>query len=458
MNHPQSSIGEFSFRGLIGAATEDVTPPVGIYARCWGAAKHDVAAGVHRPLELACIAFQSSRDESPLLLITLDLMTWRSREDEWALRGAILDHCSLEPSNILICASHSHSAPGMRSEDADRPGGHLIAAQQAKLQKAGISAARRAISALKPATLTWRYGRCNLATNRDLTEPAGSRLICGYNPLLPADDALLVGRVCDDQKKIVATIVNYACHPTTLGPGNALISPDYVGAMRHVVQSHTDGAPCAFIQGASGELAPAEQYVADPLVADAHGRCVGFAALSTLESMNPACSRLAYHGVIESGAPLAAFRQTPALVSDALCASMSAVELSIKPMPTASEFEAQWKACDDPVQKERLWRKRGVRKVVGDGQTCQMPLWIWRLGDAFIVGHPNEAYSVMQTTLRASFPNRAVVVGNLVNGSAGYLVPRELCDRDSYQVNQTPFAPGSLEQVIGEAERAMSSM
>jgi hypothetical protein len=27
---------------------------------------------------------------------------------------------------------------------------------------------------------------------------------------------VLVGRVCDDGGRIVATIVNYACHPTTL--------------------------------------------------------------------------------------------------------------------------------------------------------------------------------------------------------------------------------------------------
>ena len=29
-----------------GVATRDVTPPVGIYARSWGAATHDVAEGV----------------------------------------------------------------------------------------------------------------------------------------------------------------------------------------------------------------------------------------------------------------------------------------------------------------------------------------------------------------------------------------------------------------------------
>ncbi|MBT4503646.1 MAG: hypothetical protein HOC74_38295, partial [Gemmatimonadetes bacterium] len=34
----------------LGHARADVTPPVGIYHRMWGAARHDQATGVHRPL------------------------------------------------------------------------------------------------------------------------------------------------------------------------------------------------------------------------------------------------------------------------------------------------------------------------------------------------------------------------------------------------------------------------
>ncbi len=40
-----------------GVATRDVTPPVGIYARSWGAATHEVAEGVHRPFEATAAVF-----------------------------------------------------------------------------------------------------------------------------------------------------------------------------------------------------------------------------------------------------------------------------------------------------------------------------------------------------------------------------------------------------------------
>jgi hypothetical protein len=448
------------FRGMIGIARADITPPPGIYARCWGAAKHDIAEGIHRPLMLTCVTFQSRADDRPLVLMSLDLMSWRSREDEWFLRGAVLGALSLDESRLMMCLSHTHSAPSVRAEDSEKPGGHFIAAYRNKLKDLAIDAARSALANREPAIVPWRYATCDLARNRDLPEPEGKRLICGFNESGPADDTLLVGSIRDGYGAAIATIVNYACHPTTLGWENKLISPDYVGALREMIESQTGRAPCLFLQGASGELAPAEQYVADTSVADRHGRRVAFAALTALEAIAPPGTKLAYKGVVESGAPLAVWKREISSdpISDRLDAKMISVELELKPMPTAAEFEEQWRRCDEPIQKERIWRKRGVRRVVGDGATTPMPLWVWRVGDAFLVGHSNEAYSLLQTQLRAKFPDRAVAVMNLVNGSAGYLVPRELCGRDSYQTNQTPFAPGSLERVIDAASSAMESM
>ena len=46
-----------------GYAQGDITPPVGIYHRMWGAARHDKATGVHRPL-LADVLILESSDES----------------------------------------------------------------------------------------------------------------------------------------------------------------------------------------------------------------------------------------------------------------------------------------------------------------------------------------------------------------------------------------------------------
>ena len=72
-----------------------------------------------------------------------------------------------------------------------------------------------------------------------------------------------------------------------------------------------------------------------------------------------------------------------------------------------------------------------------------------------VFGQPNEAYSPLQTELRARFPDAAVVVMNLCNGSCGYLPPAPLYDEEIYAVWQSPFARGGLEMLIGAAEELL---
>lgn len=448
MTHTQPS-----FQGIIGIARCDITPPAGIYARSWGAASHDVAEGVHRPLTLTCLTFQTARDDAPLVLISADLGWWKSREDEWHVRGGVLEVLSLDESRCMLCLSHTHAGPSICREDATRPGGEHIAAYLDQLRNAASRAARDALAAAVPATLAWRYGKCDLAMNRDLRDPRRDRCIVGFNPAQTADDTLLVGRVTNHEGHTTATLVNYACHPTTLAWDNKLISPDYIGAMREVVEAGAGNAPCVFLQGASGELAPAEQYSGDVTLADAHGRRLGHAVLATLAGMLPPATRLAFVGAVESGAALAIWQREAVEVSRVLAVEKVAVELELKPMPTIAEIETEWQRADDRVTKERLWRKRSVRRIVGDASSARMGVWCWRLGDALLFGHPHEAYSVLQTSLRAHFPAQAVAVMNIVNGYASYLPPREMYDLDLYPVTVTPFAAGSLERLMEHAQR-----
>ena len=88
----------------------------------------------------------------------------------------------------------------------------------------------------------------------------------------------------------------------------------------------------------------------------------------------------------------------------------------------------------------------------------RVPAWIWQVGASFFVGHSNEAYSLLQTTLRRRFPEHAVVVMNLVNGSCGYLSPPELHDQDLYQVWQSPFDREALPRLIAACEEEIARM
>ncbi|MGX5819769.1 hypothetical protein ACWKWU_16350 [Chitinophaga lutea] len=436
-----------SFAGLIGVARKDITPPVGIFARNWGAARHETAEGVHKPLTLTCITFRENAQAQPLVLFSADLGWWKSAADEKKLREGILQALQLDAARLMFCLTHTHAGPSTFTEDAAKPGGHLIAPYLQSVQDAAIAAAREALDSATDSVLAWRYGSCNLAVNRDL--PAGDRYLVAFNPAAAADDTLLVGRITD-ASGVKGTIVNYACHPTTLAWDNKLLSPDYIGAMRESVESIT-AAPCLFLQGASGELSPAEQYSGDTSLADQYGTQLGLSVLSVLESMLPPAQELVFTGAVESGAPLGIWEKAAFTPSRVLLAERLPVELPLKDLPSLAEIEAAWEACEDHVVKERLWRQRGVRKTVGEGSHSAMPLWAWRLGDSALLGQPNETYSQFQLQLRERFPDQAVAVMNIVNGYAGYLPPETSYQHNSYAVWQTPFKAGSLELLTAAA-------
>ena len=435
-----------AFFGLIGVSRREINPPLGIYARNWGAGSTDISVGFHRPLTLTCLTFQTYAGEQPLVLIGADLGWWKSAVDELKLRKGILDSLGLEEFRLMFCLSHTHAGPSLSTADADKPGGEWVEPYLGQLKEKAVDAVLEALNAAALSTLEWRYGTCDLATNRDLPIEQERRVVVGFNPTAEADDTLLIGRVTDADGNVTATLVNYACHPTTLAWDNRLLSPDYVGAMRELVESRTGGL-VLFLQGASGELAPAEQYVGDTEVADAHGRRLGYAVLATLEGMGNKETILNYSHVVESGASLAVWNRRKMAPSAQIAAVRSQVAMRLKDMPTLSEIEAQWLACTDPVLKERLWRKKEIRKTVGEGDTSAMPLWVWRIGNACLVGQPNEAYSGYQQSVRAACAPVPVSVINIVNGYAGYLPPEDRYGDDMYAVWQTPFAAGALEQL-----------
>jgi hypothetical protein len=445
------------FCGLIGVAREDITPPVGIYSRSWGAARHDVAEAIHRPFTLTCITFQKSAEDSPLVLVSADLGWWKSREDEREFRQGILDGLLLPPSQLMVCLTHTHAGPSLCTENAAKMGGDLIAPYLKIIRESVIRGVKTALSRARRSFLSWHYDKCTLATCRDLPDPKANRYICGYNPAVAADDTLLVGRVTDEKNKVLAVIVNYACHPTTLAWQNTQLSPDYVGAMREIVEEQTSST-CLFLQGASGELAPSEQYVGELDVPETHGRRLGYAVLSALEAMLPADSRLEFSGVVESGAPLAIWTRKPQEASPVLLYEMIEMELPLKHLPSVSDIEQRLQGCTDRVLKERLSRQRAVRTIVGDGQNARFNMWIWRLGDSLLIGHPNEAYSNFQLDLRKLLAPCPVAVMNLTNGAIGYLPPRELYHHDVYQVWQTPFEAGGLELITDKTFRTAQAV
>jgi hypothetical protein len=460
----------------LGLARGDVTPPVGIYHRTWGAATQDRSTGVHRPLTATALAFQPADGSGgEQLLIAVDLVLLGPREME-GLLGAVCARTGLTADDVVVAFSHTHGAGLLGLDRVALPGGDLIPGYLDALGQRVAGLAAQARQSARPATITYGTGRCRMAAHRDYRDEAGGEYVCGFNPAGPADDTVLVARVTDESGRTMATVVNYACHPTTLAWQNSLISPDYPGAMREVVEQAT-GAPCVFLQGASGDLGPREGFVGDPAVADRNGRQLGHAALAALEGLPPPGTRFRYAGPVVSGATLGTWEHVPQGAAEVAARQRWrrrnwVVDLPYRPgLRTREETLAErerWQAEEESArragderrardcraQAERMTRWLARLPGLPPGPAFPLPVTLWQAGDAFWLAVEAEHYQYLQTRLRARFPGVPLVVVTLANGSRPtYLPTRDAYGKGIYQESIAVLAAGCLEQLaeaVGE--------
>ena len=470
-------------RCQFGLAWGDITPPVGIYHRMWGAAKHERATAVHRPLRATVAAFapesggNSANDEQ--LLIALDHCVLGALElSQFLDRVTAATGCARECFAVVF--SHTHSAGLMGLDRVNLPGGDLIPVYLERLARVVADLTREARQRRQPAGIVYGTGHCSLATNRDFWDEPRQQTIVGFNPAAPADDTVLVARVTTPHGATLATLVNYACHPTTLAWENTLISPDFPGAMREVVEAAT-GAPCLFLQGASGELGPREGFVGDTAIADRNGRELGYAALAALTALPAAGTHFVFTGPVVSGATLGAWAHQPLAPAELAAAAQWKLSRWNEPLPyrpgqpkpvevaaDLEKFQAAELAARDVCDLERAaeFRALAERKTRLLYRLAQMPpgdhfplqVVLWRMGDAVWLVCQGEAYSVLQTELRQRFPGTPIIVATIAaDWGASYLPPAELYDKKIYQESIAVVAAGSLEQLIESVATRIAS-
>jgi hypothetical protein len=455
----------------------DITPPIGIYHRMWGAALHDRASGIHRPLEATLLWLEPLQPEiaAPQLIFSLDHCILDTAELA-AIRRVVATSAGTAEADIQITLSHTHGAGWMSRSRSALPGGELLGPYLDELAGRLAQLAGATRSQVRDATLIYRTGRCQLAAHRDFYDSAQKRFVCGFNPAGPADDTLLVAAAVDSAGQTLGTIVNYACHPTTLAWDNTLISPDWVGAMRETVESAT-GAPCLFLQGASGDLGPREGFVGDPAVADRNGREVGYAALSALATLPPAGTEYRYAGSVTSGTQIGTWQHQrlpdTRLHAQAYLQWRSlTVELPYRhDLPTIDqtaqerdawqqqEAEAR-RTGDEPqvrncrAQVEQRTRQLTRLNALAPGRTYPLNLRLGSLGDAIWILVPGELYQAFQLTLRERCAPRPVVVATLSNDwQPGYIPPAAVYGYQIYQEVIAATSAGALELLIEAVSR-----
>ncbi|NIA15861.1 MAG: hypothetical protein GWP08_17495 [Nitrospiraceae bacterium] len=226
-----------------GIAVRDITPPNG--APLWGYSDAlRVGAGTFSPLYARAIVFQVG--EQRVGVVTLDLgrmptpdVCARIRE---AAKGVGL-------GEVMICASHTHSAPVMESSEMP---------YVKQMEAAIVDALREAAEKARPARIGVGRANIDIAHNRRVIKDGKCYMMwrnAERKPTSPVDPEAGVIRIDTADGRPLAVLVNYACHPVIFGPDNVEYSADWPGEMCRLVKAET-GAECFFLQGGCGDINP----------------------------------------------------------------------------------------------------------------------------------------------------------------------------------------------------------
>ena len=151
----------------------------------------------------------------------------------------------IPPHNILIGATHNHSAPDCYGFP-DQTGKTAANIEYINSVCARLAdAINETTAGLKPASV------------KIATGDARGKIAYNYYAEQLYDPRCDVIQILDKQHKPLATLVNYACHPEVIGPGQGILCPDFVGPLYDRILQRTDGIGI-FMNGALGGMVTAD--------------------------------------------------------------------------------------------------------------------------------------------------------------------------------------------------------
>ena len=152
---------------------------------------------------------------------------------------------SIPPQNILIGATHTHSAPDCYGFP-DRTGKSGIDLEYVNQVCAKLAdAINEAIDKLQPA-------RIRIATGN-----ARGKIAYNYYAERLYDPRCDVIQALDSKGEPFITLVNYACHPEVIGSDQGILSPDFVGPLYDRIKA-SGGGTGIFMNSALGGMVTAD--------------------------------------------------------------------------------------------------------------------------------------------------------------------------------------------------------
>jgi len=178
----------------------------------------------------------------------------------------------IPPENILIGATHNHSAPDCYGfpDQRGKTAADLEYVDSVCVKLA--EAINETVAELRPASI------------KIATGDARGKIAYNYYAEQLYDRRCDVIQILDKQRKPFATLVNYACHPEVIGPGQGILCPDFVGPLYDRIREKTQGTGI-FMNGAIGGMVTADCRGPDGKDIQTWGECVRIGNLLADEAL-----------------------------------------------------------------------------------------------------------------------------------------------------------------------------
>ncbi len=238
----------------IGVGKTKITPEFPMWMAGY-ASRTTPSKGVLHDLWAKAIVFRD-RKGFKTLLITMDILSI-PQDFSNELKGILKQRYGLEKSQIIISSSHTHSGPVVARAlkyiyPMDCSEWQKVDIYTAQLKKNLLLLVEQALSGLKPARIYTGNGISRFQVNR--RNNSENQLLSVTTLKGPNDYAVPVIKIEDLDKKLLAVIFGYACHPTTLSINE--FSGDYPGFAQIELEKMYPGAIALFFQGAGADQNP----------------------------------------------------------------------------------------------------------------------------------------------------------------------------------------------------------
>ncbi len=413
-----------------GAAQIDITPPIGMEMTGY-IARAGNATGIHDPLFAKALVLDNGACQA--VIITCDVLGFH-KQFVADVRTAIAAATGIPGDHVMIACSHTHGGPATMFLQGC---GEMDEAWMPALREQLVEITQTAHATRQPASVGTGRGRFTAGV---------------HNRRAPGDimdPEVGILRVVNEQGAALATLINYACHPTCLTGENQLFTADYPGTVMDQVQKET-GAITLFVTGAIGDVGPVERGW--PVCA-AIGTGLAAAVLSTL--------------------PTIALEETVTLA-----AGIKQLELPLQPLPTLDQLTQMLAGQQTPLteaEKTKDWirvkiqlalqqwveRTRAALQTEPKPTFVQTEVQIIRLGDVAFVSAPGELFVELGLAIKYGAGVQQTFICGFSNDNIGYIPARRAYPRGGYEVAEAykyyrypaALAPEAGERYVAAAIR-----